>query len=156
MPMANHTWIHTPMAYKIRPPTPDNILLDHNLLIITQYQNIKKRKTSHSNICQLPQLHSNKRQKIHSPPLKIINLKTYIQECNPDKNIITNKPTIQVQALESNIYDHNGRYITTITTDRLHWLWNQFSHNKHPYLTNFLQPPHKTLQPKYDGLYKDT
>ena len=43
--------------------------------------------------------------------------------------------------LLSRIYDHSGKYMATITTERLHWLWNRYSHNNLPHLTNILQPP---------------
>ena len=60
---------------------------------------------------------------------------------HPDKDILSNKPTIQIHKQESNIYNHNGKYVATIITERLHWLWNQFTHNNHSHITNFLQPP---------------
>ena len=78
---------------------------------------------------------------IHPPSLKITNLKISTQECNPDRDILVNKPTIQIQDLESHIYDQDGNYMATITTNRLHWLWNRYSHNNLPHLSNFLQHP---------------
>lgn len=58
-----------------------------------------------------------------------------------DKDILVNKPTIPIQALDSHIYDQGGNYMATITTERLHWLWNRYFHNNLPHLTNFLHPP---------------
>jgi hypothetical protein len=39
------------------------------------------------------------------------------------------------------IYTTKKNYIATLTIERLHWLWKQFSHNTLQHLTNFLQPP---------------
>ena len=36
--------------------------------------------------------------------------------------------------------------MATITTERLQWLWNQFSHNNPTQLTNFLQPPPQNFE----------
>ena len=82
-----------------------------------------------------------KDKKFIQPPLKITNLITFTQECNPDKDILANKPTIQINTSVANIYDHHGKYIATINIDRLQWLWNQFTHNNQQHLTNFLHPP---------------
>ena len=114
---------------------PDNILLDHNLLLITQYH---KTKTEH----ETTQLYKDythhsqsKDNKFIHPPLKITNLKISTQERNPDKDIHANKPTIQIQNSMANIHDQNGNYIATLTIERLQWLWNQFSQNNLPHLT---------------------
>jgi hypothetical protein len=95
----------------------------------------------HSSNCNYLNYTQTKDKKHIHPPLKITNLTTSTQECNPDKDIITNKPTIQTSASESQIYDQNGRFLATITTERLKWLWARFSQNNLTHLTNFLQPP---------------
>lgn len=77
-------------------------------------------------------------------PQKINKLKISTQECNRDKDIFVNKPTIQIPALKSHIFDQGGNYKATITTNKLHWLLNQYSHNNLPHLTNFPQS-----QPQY-------
>jgi hypothetical protein len=82
-----------------------------------------------------------KDKKLIHPPLKITNLKITIQDCNPYKDILTNKPIIQTHASKANVYDQNGNHIATLTTERLQWLWNQLSHNNLQHLTNFLHPP---------------
>jgi hypothetical protein len=82
-----------------------------------------------------------KDKKFIQPPLKITNLTTSTQECNPDKDILVNKPTIQINTSVANIHDQNGNYIATINIDRLQWLWSQFTHNNQQHLTNFLHPP---------------
>ena len=47
---------------------------------------------------------------------------------------------MQTHASEANVYDQNGNHISTLTTERLQRLWNQFSHNNLQHLTNFLHP----------------
>lgn len=81
-------------------------------------------------------------------PLKIANVKISTQEHNLDKDILTNKPIMQIQASMSNIYNHNTKYIATLNIERLQWLWNQFSHDNLLHLTNFLQPPSPDFETK--------
>ena len=82
------------------------------------------------------------------PPLEITNLQLSIQECNPDKDIQVDTPTIHIQELEANIYDQRGNHIANITTKHLQWLWNQFSHNASTQLLNSLQPPPQNFETK--------
>ena len=89
-----------------------------------------------------------KDNKFIHPPLKITNLNLSTQECNLDKDILANKPTLQVQGAKSHIYDQGGNYRAIITTKRLHWIWNPYSHNNLLHLTNFLQPPPQDFETK--------
>ena len=77
-------------------PNPNNILLDHNLLLIAQYQNITREQEATQAYPNYLNYTQTKDKKTHTPPLNITNLKTYMQECNPDKDILTNKSTIQI------------------------------------------------------------
>jgi hypothetical protein len=62
---------------------------------------------------------------IQPPPnLPFINLD--IKECNPDKDIIATTPTIQIDGTNAHLYDETGKYIYTIFTQRLQWLWKQY------------------------------
>ena len=146
MPMAIHTRIHTTMVYGRGPAPP----IQHTTRAQpTSHHTIPKHKEDtkgHLTYMDYLKHTQTKDTKYIRPPLQITNLKTYMQECNPDKDITANKPTIQTQALESNIYDPNGNYMATITTDRQQWLWNQFTHNNSPQLTNFLQPPPRDFE----------
>lgn len=113
---------------------PDNILLDHNLLLIAQYHTkALKHKTTQAYATYLNHTQTKDNKFIH-PPLKITNLTIFTLECNPNKDILTNNPTIQVLVLESHIYDQGGNYMATITTEKLHWLWNIYSHTQPPTL----------------------
>ena len=74
------------------------------------------------------------------PPLHITNLKLSIQECNPDKDIQVDQPTIQIQNSEAHVYDQRGNYMASITAERLQWLWNQYSYHHFSQATQNLQP----------------
>ena len=122
---------------------PDNISLEHNILCITQYHNTQRtQRTTQMYANCLNHTQSKDNKYIH-PPLKITSLQLSIQECNSDKDIQTNTPTIQIQEPEANIYDQRGNHITTITTERLQWLWTQFSHNINTQPLNSLHPTPK-------------
>ena len=97
----------------------DNILLEHNLLTITQYHDsITKQQAAKTYANYLTHVQT-KDTKFIQPPLKITNLTTSIQECNPDKDILGNKVTIQTNNVEANIYDQNGNHVATMNIDRL-------------------------------------
>jgi hypothetical protein len=60
------------------------------------------------------------------------------EECNPDKDIQTTSPTIQIREDTANIYDAKGKHNGQVSRDRLEWLWRQYE--------NFKQNP-KTMNP---------
>ena len=120
---------------------PDNILLEHNILCLTQYHTKQtETNTTLKYASCLNHIQSKDNKFIH-PPLQITNLKLSIQECNLVKDIQTNQPTIQIQDSEANIYDQQGNYMATITRERLQWLWNQFCYHRPTRSTISLQPP---------------
>ena len=127
---------------------PDNIFFDHNLLTIIQYNNNLLAQTMTKTYTTYLIHVQTKDKKFIQPPFKITNLTTSIQECNPDKDILVHKPTIQIHTTIANVYDQNGNYIATINIDRLQWLWNQFTHNNQQHLTNFLHPPSQDFETK--------
>lgn len=114
---------------------PNNISLEHNLYCITLNHTLIVSNHTQS-----------KDNKYIHPPLKITNLQISIQDCNPDKDIRTNTPTIQIHKPEANIYDQRGNHIATLTTDRLTWLWNQFSHHTNTQPLTSLQPPSQNFE----------
>ena len=124
----------------------DNILLEHNILRIIQYHreqaklNIAREYASCLNHTQ------SKDSKFIHPPLHITNLKLSIQECNPDKDIQVDHPAIQIQNLEAHVYDQRGNYMASISTERLQWLWNQYSYHHFSQATQNLQPPPQNFE----------
>ena len=73
--------------------------------------------------------------------LEAPNLTLNTKECNMDKDIHTITPTIQIQSLDVNIFDHTWAYIASIPLTRLQWLWDRYTPNKTHHMANFLQPP---------------
>jgi hypothetical protein len=115
-------------------------------MVLTQHHKKQAElNTTHKYARCLNHIQSKDNKFIH-PPLHITNLKLSIQECNPDKDIQVDQPTIQIQNSEANIYDQRGNYMASITTERLQWLWNQFSYHHFSQSTNALQPPPQNFE----------
>lgn len=78
---------------------PDNISLEHNIFCITQYHKTQREKhTTQIYVNCLNHTQSKYNKYIH-PPLKITNLQLSVQECNPNKDIQSDTPTILIQEL---------------------------------------------------------
>ena len=70
----------------------------------------------------------------------------------PKKNIITKKNTIQTQNKLTHIYEDTGRYLTTIPTTKLTWLWQKYYKNH--YNTHGLVPPTQPYETEIVWLYQ--
>jgi hypothetical protein len=77
--------------------------------------------------------------------LEAPNLTLHTKECNPDKDIHTITPTIQIQSLDANIFDHTWAYIAFIPLTRLQRLWHKYTQNKTQHMADFLQPPSQEI-----------
>ena len=119
----------------------DNITLDHNIFTLHKFlQNQLKTNTLTTYNSYINFLQSKDKRFIRSPIIAT-NLTLTTKECNPYINIITTKPTIQIQGTESNIYDQTGAYILTIPLTRLLWLWERYNQNQTHPMIHFLNPP---------------
>jgi hypothetical protein len=92
--------------------------------------NFTKTILSYSNIIEknFHHLQSKNTRYVHKPlnlPLIQINL----HECNPDIDIKTTQPTIQIISDEAHIFTDTGNLLITIPKMRLEWLWKQYSIN---------------------------
>jgi hypothetical protein len=68
MPMANHAWNHTPSALEEDLLHPNNILLHHDLLLITRYHNTtSEQKTTQTYVDYLN--HTQTKDRKYVPPL---------------------------------------------------------------------------------------
>ena len=146
MPMATTTRNLSTMVQRRRTNAPGQHPLEHNTLRIAQYHHTQIKQQTIQTYTKFLNHKQTKDTKYVHPPRKITNLTLSIQECNPDKDIQTTKPTIQIQASEANIYDFRGHYMATLTIERLQWLWDQFSHNSHTHLTHEIQPPPQNFE----------
>jgi hypothetical protein len=89
-----------------------------------------------------------------SPALSLPLIHLSILECNPDKDIITPTPTIQIQHENAHIYDHYGTHLITIPTTRLNWLWLQYHTTLHN--SSIFAPPIQSFETESLGFIKDT
>lgn len=64
-----------------------------------------------------------------------------IKECNPNKDIIMNKPTIYIQSLETQILTELGPTSLAMPLTRQWWLLELFTQIKTHHMIKFLQPP---------------
>jgi hypothetical protein len=87
-----------------------------------------------------------------SPALSLPLIHLSILECNPDKDILTPTPTIQLQHENAHIYDHNGTHLITIPATRLNWLWLQYHTTLHNSL--IFTPPIQSFETKIAWLYQ--
>ena len=85
---------------------------------------------------------------MHSLPL----IHLSVLECNPNKDIITPTPTIQIQYKNAHLYDRNGIYLITISVTRLNWLWLQYHTTVHNSL--ILTPPIQSFEIEIAWLYQ--
>jgi hypothetical protein len=113
---------------KIFPHNKPNIA-NHNLILLKQFY-IAQQHDHYSNIIEInfSQIQSKNTRYAHKPldlPLIQINL----HECNPDKDIKTTLPTIQIIQNEAHIFTDIGNLLITISKTRLEWLWKQYNTN---------------------------
>ena len=77
------------------------------------------------------------------PPTKIPHTQISIIECNPKNDIVTTKNNIQTLGEITHIYEDTGKFLITIPTTRLKWLWQQYHYSNHS--THGPIPPHTTI-----------
>jgi hypothetical protein len=119
----------------------DNVALDHNIYILHKFLRNQQETNTLTTYNSCINFRQSKDQRFIRPPIIAPNLTLITKECNPDKDIITTKPTIQIQGTETNIYDPTGAYVLTMPLTRLQWLWERYSQSQtHPML-HFLNPP---------------
>jgi hypothetical protein len=113
---------------KVFPNNQQNIA-EYNLTLLRQFY-ITQQQKHYYNIIEkhFHQPQSKDARYIHEPlhlPLIQINL----NECNPDSDIKTTQPTIQIIQEKAHIFTNNGNHLITIPKDRLEWLWKQYNTN---------------------------
>jgi hypothetical protein len=128
-------WMNTS---KVFPHNMPNIT-DHNLILLKQFY-LTQQHTHYQNIIEFffYQIQSKDTRYIHEPlqlPLVQINL----NECNPDIDINTNDPTIQIIQDKALIFTNKGIHLISIPKRRLEWLWNQYTTNSNNHQQ--LDPP---------------
>jgi hypothetical protein len=141
-------WMNT---NKVFPHNTPNIT-KHNLILLKQFYLARQHKHYQNIIEQnFHQIQSKDTRYIHEPlqlPLVQINL----NECNPDTDIDTTKPSIQIIQDKAFIYTNKGNHIITIPKTILEWLWNQYTTNST--IEQQLDPPRQPFQTEIIWLYE--
>jgi hypothetical protein len=115
----NHTtyakWISQSKLYQ-------NQHSNHNFQLLKQYYQNRQTKHFTDTIQKILNTTQNKDSRYIHPPAHLPLVKISITECNPENDIFTTGHTIQVLHNFAYLYDQDGTYLQTITTQRLKWL----------------------------------
>jgi hypothetical protein len=145
----NYTmWMSTD---KVFPHIKPNIA-NHKLLLLQQYYLTQQHK-HYLNIigkknCQ-PQ--SKDTRYIHEP-LNLLLIQINLNECNPETDINTTQPTIQIIQNKAQLFIDTGNLLLTIAKTRLEWLWKQYNINSN--IQHQLDPPRQSFETEIIWLYK--
>lgn len=133
-------------------PSNYPIILEHNtILIIEYYTKLQHEYYTHiANSHFLPE--QNRDLRFITPPMIISLAHISIQECNPEKAIITNKDTIQIKNEQTHLYENTCGYLITIPTTRQRWLWQQY--NTSNYSSHGPKPQTQSFENKVIWLYQ--
>jgi hypothetical protein len=145
----NYTmWMST---NKIFPHNKPNIV-NHNLPLLKQFYLIQQQK-HYSNIIEkkFHQPQSKDTRYVHEP-LNLPLIQTHIHESNPDVDIKTTQPTIQLICDEAHIFTDTDNLLITIPKIRLKWLWKQYNSNLST--QQHLDPPRQPFTTEIIWLYE--
>jgi hypothetical protein len=76
----------------------------------------------------------------------------HLNECNPDTDINTVEPTIQIIHDKALIFTNKRNHLITIPKNRLKWLWNQYNTNSNAH--HQLDPPCQSFETEVIWLYE--
>ena len=127
-------------------------VIKHNTSLLVNYYS-KKQYTFYRNIINANFTLEQNRDTRYIPPSLIIPLAhILINECNPKKDIKVDTCTIQIQNDAAHIYEETEKYLITIPTDRLKWLWEQYTQSQNR--PNGLIPPTQSFETEIVWLYQ--
>jgi hypothetical protein len=133
-------------------PFDQPLTIKHNInLLIEYYTTCQHRYYKHTLDKYFTPLQDKDTRSI--PPAETISFtQIIITECNPEKDINTTQNTIQTQNEVTHLYENTGRHLTSISTNRLKWLWQQY--HKNAYITQNLVPPIQPFETEIIWLYQ--
>jgi hypothetical protein len=147
----NHNYTMWMLTDKVFPYNKPNIT-EHNLRLLKQFYLTQQHKYYHDIIEKnFHQKQSKDTRYIHEP-LQLPLVQIHLNECNPDTDINTIEPTIQIIHDKALIFTNNGNHLITIPKDRLEWLWNQYNTNSNTH--HQLDPPRQPFIIEVIWLYK--
>lgn len=123
-------------------PLNQPLAIAHNLKLLKEYYT-KYQHNHYTNIINSHFTLVQTRDTIFiPPPTNMPHIHISIIECNLERDIATTNNTIQTQNDIIHSYDDTCKYLVTIPTTRLEWLWKQYhnaNHNTHG-LVSHTQP----------------
>ena len=140
-----HKWLPQRTLFPLNQP----LVIEHNLKLLNEYYT-KYQHDYYKNIVNTHFTPAQLRDTRFIPPsTKLPHTQISIIECNPEEDIATTQNTIQTQNELTHLYDDTCKYLITIPTPRLEWLWKQYHNSNHN--THGLIPPHNHLKQKSYG-----
>jgi hypothetical protein len=149
--LENHTytmWMSTDKVFLHNKPN----ITEHNLTLLKQFYLTQQHKYYHDIIEKnFHQKQSKDTRYIHES-LQLPLVQIHLNECNPDTDINTEEPTIQIIHDKAHIFTNKGNHLITIPKIRLEWLWNQYNTNSNAH--HQLDPPCQPFVTEVIWLYE--
>jgi hypothetical protein len=147
----NHNYTMWMPTKKVFPHNKPNIT-EHNLRLLKQVYLTQQHKHYHDIIEKnFYQIQSKDTRHIHAP-LQLPLVQIHLTKCNPDTDINTEEPTIQIIHDKALIFTNKGNHLITIPKNRLEWLWNQYNTNSNTH--HQLDPPCQPFVTEVIWLYE--
>jgi hypothetical protein len=136
---------------KVFPHNKPNITV-HNLRLLKQFYLVQQHKHSHDIIEKTFHQIQSKDTRYIQEPLQLPLVQIQLNECNPNTDINTVEPTIQIIQDKALIFTNKGNHLITIPKNRLEWLWNQYNTNSNAH--HQLDPPCQSFETEVIWLYE--
>jgi hypothetical protein len=147
----NHNYAMWMSTDKVFPHNKPNIT-EHNLRLLKQFYLTQQHKHYHNIIEKNFHQIQSKDTRYIQEPLQLPLVEIHLNECNPDTDINTKEPTIQIIHDKALIFTNKGNHLITIPKNRLDWIWNQYNTNSNAH--NQLNPPCQPFVTKVIWLYE--
>jgi hypothetical protein len=145
----NYTmWIPTDKVFPYNKPG----ITEHNLKLLKQFYLTQQHKYYNDTIEKNFHQIQNKDTRYIHEPLQLPLVQIHLNECNPDADINTTEPTIQIIHNKALIFTNNGNHLITIPKDRLEWLWYQYNSNSN--IQHQIDPPRQPFITEVIWLYE--
>jgi hypothetical protein len=136
---------------KVFPHNKPNITV-HNLRLLKQFYLVQQHKHSHDIIEKTFHQIQSKDTRYIQEPLQLPLVQIQLNECNPNTDINTVEPTIQIIQDKALIFTNKGNHLITIPKNSLEWLWNQYNTNSNAH--HQLHPPCQSFEKEVIWLYE--
>jgi hypothetical protein len=141
-------WMPTDKVFLHNKPN----ITDHNLRLLKQFYLTKQHKHYQDIIAKNFHQIQSKDTRYIQEPLQLPLVQIQLTECNPDTDINTVVPTIQIIQDKALIFTNIGNHLITIPKQRLEWLWHQYNTNLNT--QHQLDPPCQSFEIEIIWLYK--